>query len=323
MRGICILLVVFLHTTTSTRDWAGLNFSHSITVFNEFMDPFRIPLLMFLSGMLLHKSLNKSTSEYFWGKFHLIFWPFLIWSMAVYAAEDRLTLSFILKTVISAPSVLWYLWFLCAFYLLALLLHRISAPLLPVIVICLIASVFLPSVLRMDRFSFLFAFFLLGHYASVRSLRSKMTLPIAVGGLAAAVTGGIISGVGDSIKYDFMFAWAPLGLMIFVLWASPLYKPKAASAYIEWVGRNSIVFYVVHFPVLVVLGRILSGVTEWNGTVFYFVVFLLTLMTAIIVQLVRERSVVVAALFDFRRVLTIYNSARRKLWRPQKKSQNR
>ena len=309
VRGICILLVIFQHTQYVTGTVADLPFSSGFIVFNQFMDPFRIPLLMFLSGMLLHKSLGKSSSDYVWGKFYLIFWPFLVWSVVIYAAESRLTLEYILKTPFSAPSVLWYLWFLCAYYLIALVLIRRAVPLLPVIVVCVVASAFLPPLLRMDRFASLLAFFMLGHYVANRALSERIVAPIAIVGLGAAIAGGIISASGQPIKYNPLFVWVPLGLIVFVLWASAFYKPTMIAAPFEWIGRNSIVFYAVHFPTLVFTSRLVATDARWNGTVFYLLVFAWALVVGAMLQQLRERLWVVEALFDFRPLLKLLKSA--------------
>lgn len=306
VRGICILLVIFVHASGVTEDVGGLSFSPAFVTFNMFMDPFRIPLLMFLSGMLLHKSLGKTTGDYIRGKFHLIFWPFLLWSIVTYAAENRLTLEYILKTPISAPSVLWYLWFLCAFYILALFLVRARVPLIPVIVVCVLASGVLPSVLRIDRFAALFAFFLLGHVVTTRSLGPQVTTPLALVGFAAAVAGGIISVTMGSIKYDPLFVWVPLGLITFVLWAASFYRSYGLTAAFEWIGRNSIVFYAIHFPALMVSARLASrGEVVWNGNVFYILLFAWVVALGCVVQVLRSRSTAVAGLFDFRQVLKL------------------
>jgi fucose 4-O-acetylase-like acetyltransferase len=302
-RGLCILLVILGHAAYVTRDIAGLSFAQSFKIFNDFMDPFRIPFLMFLSGMLLHKSLGKPTREYVLGKFHLIFWPFLIWSLATYAAEDRFTVEYVLKTPFTAPSVLWYLWFLCAYYIIALGLIRFSVPLVPVIIVCIIASGLLPSVLRIDRFAALLAFFLAGHYVVSQNWAERITPPIAVMGLAAAIAGGVYSAMGHPIKYNPLFVWVPMGLIMFVLWASAFYKPSAASAPFEWIGRNSIVFYAAHFPTLVFTARMLAPDPAWNGSLFYGLIFAWALSVGAMLQLLRERLPIFAALFDFRPIL--------------------
>lgn len=300
VRGICIILVILVHATVPTREWAGLQFSSAFTTFNEFMDPFRMPMLMFLSGMLLVKSLGKSNRAYITGKFHLIFWPFLLWSLVIYAAEDRLTWEFILKTPISAPSVLWYLWFLCAFYLIALVLVRFSVPLVPVIVLSSVSAAFLPSLLRMDRFAALFAFFLLGHYAATRLSAVRFNGTTALLGLMAAIVGGGISVASGSIKYNPAYIWAPLGLIVFVLWAAKRYETKPLTTPIEWIGRNSIVFYVTHFPLMVIIARVMPSVGEGNGTIFYMFLLTCALSLGTIIQLLRERYRPFGTLFDFR-----------------------
>lgn len=300
VRGICIILVILVHATVPTREWAGLQFSGAFTTFNQFMDPFRMPMLMFLSGMLLVRSLGKSNRAYIIGKFHLIFWPFLLWSLVIYAAEDRLTWEFILKTPISAPSVLWYLWFLCAFYLIALVLIRLSVPLIPVIVLSSVGAAFLPSLLRMDRFAALFAFFLLGHYAATRLSAVRFNGTVALLGLAAAIVGGGISAASGSIKYNPVYIWVPLGLIVFILWGAKRYETTALATPIEWIGRNSIVFYVTHFPLMVFVARVTPSAGEWNGTAFYLFLVTCALTVGAVIQLLRERYRPFAALFDFR-----------------------
>lgn len=305
VRGVCILLVILVHTGSAmTR--ANVPYSPEIDVFNEFFGPFRMPLLMFLSGLLLHKSLTKSNKEYVLGKFYLIFWPFIVWSMAVYAADGRLTLEYILKTPISAPSLLWYLWFLCAYYLIALVLERFRVPILPVILICLVASGFLPSIMRMDRFAALFVFFLLGHYAVREKLSLQGRWPIAFLGLGAAVIGGVISATGVKIKYDPFFVWVPVGLTLFILWAAPLYSSSRIGGGIEWIGRNSIVFYVAHFPVLTVMARVMAETTALDGALFYATLFLIAVAVSAALQILRNQNLMVAALFDFRFVLRLF-----------------
>ncbi|KMK63844.1 acyltransferase family protein [Puniceibacterium sp. IMCC21224] len=301
VRGVCILLVILVHAEGVVKG-QGLYIPAAINVFNEFLDPFRMPLLMFLSGMMLEKSLSKNNRDYVLGKFHLIFWPFLIWSMIVYAAEGRLTLEYILKTPISAPSLLWYLWFLCAYYLIALLLERCRVPLIPVMFICLIASGFLPSLLRMDRFAALLIFFLLGHYI----VRNKVSLQnhayLALLGLGAALTGGLMSVLYGPIKYNPLFIWAPVGLILFVLWAAPLYRSTQSGQGIEWIGRNSIVFYVGHFPLLLLVAGIMRETTALDGVSFYAILLVATLAINACLQLLRSRYDIVAALFDFRKL---------------------
>ena len=297
-RSVCILLVIFLHTTTAMQKY-GVPFPDYIAVFNQFMDPFRIPLLMFLSGMLLERSLAKPNREYLVGKFNLIFWPFLIWSQAIYAADGRLTLEYILKTPITAPSVLWYLWFLCAYYLIGLVLARRRVPLVPVMIVCLVLSGLLPDYMRMDRFAALLMFFLLGHYVVTKRFSMQGRGALALVGLGLAIVGGLISVLYGTIKYDPLFVWVPMGLIAFLLWAAPHYERSAVTGAFEWIGRNSIVFYAAHFPLLLVGTRLGETYTEAAGAVFCAVLFLVALILCAFLQILRRRWAPATALFDF------------------------
>lgn len=310
VRGVCILLVIFGHASYVTRNIANLTYSHGFVFINSFMDPFRIPLLMFLSGMLLQNSLAKNSRQYIWGKFCLIFWPFLFWSILTYAAENRLTLEYLIKTPFSAPSVLWYLWFLCAFYIVSLALDRYSIPLVPIVIVCIFSSGFLPSLLRMDRFAALLAFFLAGHIVSRQKITHSITLPVAIVGLGAGIVGGIISVHGYPIKYNPLFLWAPAGLITFTLWASSLFKSTIFSSPFEWIGRNAIVFYAAHFPVLVVSSNFAAQKAEWNGSVFCTILFLWAILLGTLLQFLRGQYVIFAALFDFQVIIDFVKSVK-------------
>lgn len=218
----------------------------------------------------------------------------------VYAAEGRLTLEYILKTPISAPSVLWYLWFLTAYYVIALVLVRLRVPLLPVMAVCLAGSGLLPSFLRMDRFSALLMFFLLGHYVVERQISLRGRGYLALLGLGAAVAGGVISVLSGSIKYDPLYVWVPVGLILAILWVSSFYRGNAVSGGLEWIGRNSIVFYAVHFPVMMVAARVLLSTTTPSGATLYVAAFLLAVAAGALLQFLRLRFRLAEALFDFR-----------------------
>ncbi|MBE9640462.1 acyltransferase family protein [Salipiger pacificus] len=257
-----------------------------------------MPLLMFLSGMLLHRGLAKSNKAFLLGKFAKIFWPFLLWSVIIYAAEGRMTLEFILKTPISAPSLLWYLWFLSAYYVMSLALDRWSIPILPVIVVAIAASSVLPDLLRMSRFAYLLSFFLLGHLVATRNLSMEGRVLFGLAGLTCALTGAIISILQGNVLYDPRFVWVPLGMIAFVLWAAPRCNGGALWRSIEWVGRNSIVFYVSHFPIQLLVARHAQDLGIANVNSVLAAVLLVSLCGGALLQVVRTRYAIFAALFD-------------------------
>lgn len=314
-RGICILLVIVFHARPAMQVYAPMSLTEPflLDTFNRFFAPYRMPLLMFLSGMLLHKSLAKDTRHYVQGKFTQIFWPFLIFSMLILFVGDRLTLINMLKVPISSPTLLWYLWFLVAFYLLTLAFVKARVPLWAVAVASLALVPFLPDIQRIPRFAFLFFFFLAGHLAMTmmhRSARGTLQLgPLPLGrltgaiGLVLTVIGGYISVTGGSIKYDVLHVWAPLGLAVLMLTVGPLYRTTSATAWLEWIGRNSLVFYVIHFPVQMVTAQFMygsSGITEFMP--IFLSVVMMSLLVSTLLQMARTRFWFVAALFDFNRL---------------------
>lgn len=298
-RGLCIALVVMVHTRSAFLG-DNLPMPPALEALNLFMDPFRIPLLMFLSGMLLSKSLSKPAGPYFWGKFNLIFWPFLIWSQIIYASEGRLTLEYILKTPISAPSVLWYLWFLTAFYGLAFLINRWRLPILPIMAVSLIASELLPSFIRMDRFAALFVMFLAGHLAAQHLDRLSGRKLLGILGLAIAIAGGVWSVTVAPIKYDARFILVPFGLIAFILAFAQHYTTSALTAPVEWIGRNSMLFYAAHMPIILLMLNGLQRVEGLGPWAIYLGAFAAAMLAGALLQVLRTRSQFVAALFDFR-----------------------
>ncbi len=314
-RGICILLIIFLHSSNILKN-VGIACPTSLEVFNKIFEPYRMPLLMFISGMLLHKSLLKPVKSNIYRKFCLIFWPLLVWSMFIYAAQNRLTWEFIFKTPIIAPSILWYLWFLFAYYVLAIFIHTYSLPVILVIVACLVSSEFLPTYVRMNRFPLLFAFFLAGHYLATHEFAWRRHYRYALLGLLLAGIGSYICVVGMAHynKYSPLFVWAPAGLILFVRWAVTYYASVPLSRPIEWLGRNSIVFYVVHFPVQVIIANILRYQLGWSDPyVFYAIVFITGIVAAAGVQYLRTRFHVVQAMFDFDVFVSLFASFKQKL----------
>lgn len=305
VRGICIILVISLHATSALQMFSGIDPAPVIDRINTFFSPFRMTTLMFLSGMLLSRSLSKSTGKYITGKLDLIYWPFLVWSMIVLAAELRLTPEFILKTPVSAPTLLWYLWFIFAYYLLALVIKRLSLPPLLIAAICLAISPFMPEFLRISRFTYLFAFFLLGHHVQASGMlqRLKIPAPAGIAALAVALGGAVLAVSGTPVHYQAVYAWIPLAMITFILWWSPFYTPEGLAAPVarslEWTGRNSIVFYVAHFPTQCVMARLIQPYLGDNYPASYGVMIASGILAGVGITLLRDRFSVFAALFDF------------------------
>jgi fucose 4-O-acetylase-like acetyltransferase len=298
VRGTCIILVILLHAMAAVNQQWGVEAPAQIDNFNLAFAPFRMPTLMFLSGMLLVKSLNKDVPAYIYGKLSLIFWPFIFWSLVVLAAEQRFTIEYLLKLPISAPTVLWYLWFICAYYMLALALHRLKISFALVAISALVASIFLPDFLRISRFAYLFFFFLMGawvHAVPDTVLRNRWVTGL---GAMAAIAGAALSIAGVRLNYAAEYSWAPIGMIAVVLGFARYYSSNFLSPVVEFIGRNSIVFYCVHFPVQWTVVRLLPDTVMGHYVPAYLLAVAAALVVATSVQLLRARFKMVAATFD-------------------------
>lgn len=252
LRGTAVLLVVVLHaasipasTGDAIREWV---------LINRYVEPFRMPMLMLLSGMLLPTSLAKPTAQYLWGKVAGIVWPAAVW-MVLYGV-------LVFRNGPGDPDY-WltgdYLWFLLALsacYLAALLLRSVPAVGVAAAMLVVVTSVDVPAGLATKTLYYGAFFFLgagLGHLVP-RWITARWPL-VALLGVAAAVLShlgledqrlrlGTLEAAGISV----------LGLLV-ILWVAPRLPVGGAARFLRWVGRSSIVVYVVHFPILVLLHR--------------------------------------------------------------------
>jgi len=259
LRGIAVLLVVVLHAAShggaETETWSEIN---------RHLTPFRMPLLMFLSGMLLHRSLAKPLPIYLWGKFAAIVWPLLVW-MCLYG--------FFVRNGIGGPGngidywlsgdYLWFLMSLTLCYLFAALFKPLLSrfptgngwAFLAVFAAMIITYVtgdvsggVIGSTVWYGSFFFLGAWAVRFAPIWVRShwllilpllLASAYFAHIAVHDRDLRV--GTLEAAGISV----------LGIAV-ILWLAARLPRIAPVRFIEWVGRSSIVVYVAHFPIIIV-----------------------------------------------------------------------
>lgn len=253
VRGIAIILVILYHGDALMEE-RGMEPPRGLHLFNEAMSPYRMPLLVYLSGSLLQRSLSKPWKTFAVGKLRNIGWPYVVWSLLTLAATTGLTAQALIGIIVLPPTFLWFLWFLLAFYAIGWVCHQLQVNPLLVSVAALAASAFLPEFARASRFAFLLAFFMLGHAVASRRIDLRLS-PTARVLVVLVCTGTVIVvstvttlGIAD-VRYDPMFAFGPLALVILVHLLSSWYVTSHWLVPVEYVGRNSMVFYVTHYPV--------------------------------------------------------------------------
>ncbi len=242
-------------------------------------------MLMFLSGLLVAGSLKRPTGEYIWGKARRILWPILVWTL-IYAAME-----FVVEGAFSFDvfnSYLWFMQFVLAYYLIALLIRWL--PIWVLIVAPLIGAFVVtdPELHLLQRFFYLMPFFFLGafvekywdRYAQLLSVRTAAILGIVP--LAIAVYSGvdgqlaIADGRDGGLWYQ---PWAAipamLGILILVRLAATIPDVRWLAP-VRFVGRYSLIYYTSHYPVFAALGWLAAKAGLAQPTIALIVIFAAT-----------------------------------------------
>lgn len=244
-RGSAVLLVVAFHSATFMR-YGGMEAPALVVEANRWFAPFRMPVLVFMSGLLTPASLRKGAARYVEGKLRHVAWPYVVWTctfaVLAWPVDDPIGYA-------TGGTYLWYLAFLVLYYGIALATVRVH----PVVVAgaAMVAAVLAEDGTKWgERFWVLLVFFMLGAAAACsprvweRLLADRAVLVVAscVTGLlvALAVTGAVPGGyvpltaVGSATGVLLIIRLAQ------VVGESPLLTP------LRFAGRHSIVYYVSH-----------------------------------------------------------------------------
>lgn len=251
LRGTAIILVIMWHAAAILRLF-DVPAPHWLLLLNETMAPYRMPTLMFLSGMLLNRSLAKPLPVYLTGKLRHIAWPWFLWSLLNLVIMQPAGGPFAFATW--AFSYLWFLAYIMVYYLIAPLVQRIPAPL-----VALAFGLFSFVVAEDEnrrKFCFLAIFFFLGRWASenrdwlMRTAASPKVwylAPVALGFGAASAW------FGPWRYQSILVLFSLAGILVAIKCAIRFNGPRSEP--LQFVGRNSLIYYVTHFPVIVLVVR--------------------------------------------------------------------
>lgn len=299
LRGVAVLLVVAFHAGTLLR-YADLPVPAAAAVLDEAVAPFRIPLLVLLSGTLLPRSVRKGPGRYLGGKARAVAWPYLVWT-GVYAVltwpGGLDPVRWYLPDLLRGGSYLWYLGFLLVFYVLALPLRRV--PKLPVAAALLVLSELAADGTKyVERPSYLMALFLLGWWVAERPGRlARVTGDRRIALLALLVlVPATWFAPGDG--YGPRSTLATLAGAVLVAALASRWGSASALRPLRFTGRNSVVFYVVHFPVLYVVVHVADRLlTDPPAAALMVFSFAVAVAAATVLALARGRRRVVERLF--------------------------
>lgn len=254
-RGIAVLAVIAWHVPAIPAVF-GAEMPDWLRWVGNALSPYPIPFLLLLSGMLLRKSLQKPIARYYGVKIAYIGWPYIVWCcilLLVSPGADWLNIWFWL-----GGSYLWYLVVIGFCYVIGPIVRWVP-PLVIASGSIVVLIVVDPSTNAVIRVLENAPYFFVGT-ALVPVMDRILRLPgwaVAIGG-AVALAGGAYSAtvLGFSPRIHLIPAVVSLIGFCCLMWVlnRPRRMPRA-----EWAGKNAMVFYVAHFPAMVVAWQLGVG----------------------------------------------------------------
>lgn len=263
LRGIAIVLVLLWHAP-AIPELLGVDMPTWVRSANDFFLPLRMPMLMFLSGLLLQRSLSKPLPQYYLGKIQLIVWPYLLFALLHNVTFEAVAPLWHPRAWI-ATGYLWFLFFVICYYAVAPLFRRVPSILIPLA--CFVAAFFVGDDRFWSRLFYFGIFFFAGHVAGAHRDRFDAIVSRLWVGIAGALGGiavGVWTALGNDTQYRPEFAVLSLGGIIAAIHFMSRAPDARWTKPLQFVGRSSIIYYCVHFPVMHGTYRLLElwGVTN-------------------------------------------------------------
>lgn len=271
LRGIAVLLVILQHSNGIPRTYSGITGAEVLDYSTGFLAPFRMPMLLLLSGLLLVPSVRKPLKQYYDGKIRKVVWPYLVWGVIVALVTLSPAALLTVEFWRGGPSHLWFLTVLMACYLIGPSVRFVPPWVIPVSMIAVLVLVD-PSTNFYRRILFFGAFFFIGAaiYPHLRWLQSRGPwLPVLAGGAALVI--GVLSMLGH-VSVGHQDPWtiaASLPGLLLAVWSVPR-LPR--MPWMEFAGRRSIVLYCVHAPVMIAVTLLAGSLVEVSTPLFFALV---------------------------------------------------
>ncbi|MGI3781191.1 MAG: acyltransferase family protein [Janthinobacterium lividum] len=282
LRGTSVFLVILTHAVTLSPVGAPW----PLEVFVRAIAPFRVPALMFLSGMLLPRSLARPRSVYLRGKVSRILWPYLVWSGITLVVTSFGTPgpSPLIELFVNPKSAMWYVGYLFVFYVVTMFFRPAGRSWLLLGAVAGLALSRLADVAHPllvgdttvpQRWFFTCSCFLAGDLLMrhrERWLPALTSVPASLTCAVLALPALVLAGTGWTVRYEPLYLMSTLAGIVaavpFFRWLAGRALGRSAAS----IGQSSIVFYVTHWPVQLVAYHAAAAlgmshglvVTAWN-----------------------------------------------------------
>lgn len=299
-KGICILMVVMMHSTLGVEKAAGEN--GWLNHFIEFARPFRMPDFFLISGLFLSRVIGRDWRTFFDRRILHFVYFYVLWVTIQFAvrapgiAQEVGWAGVIREYLFAYIEPFGTLWFI---YLLpvAALVTRLTRNLPPIVVFA--AAAFLESLkihtgwTMIDSFAWLYVYFFAGYwlasYVFVLANNVQAHPKLALAGLVAwALFDGVLVAIGVSALPGISLLLGGLGALAVIAIAALLAKAQLFNA-LRFAGENSIAVYLAFFLPMAITRTIFLklGFIHDIGTVSAVVTLVATITPLLLLMLVR------------------------------------
>ncbi len=290
-KGICIILVVMMHTTLGLEAAVGqVGWMHAVV---EFAKPFRMPDFFMISGLFLAATINRPWRLYLDRKVIHFFYFYLLWVGVQFAFKapfmmaDGQSIPLILRslvfTLIQPFGTLWFIYMLPVFFIVTKLFKKhpwyllITAAVLQILPIN--TTAFLPVMLEtfavssvdsywllIDEFCSFYVYFLAGYLFAPKIFQlaswAQDKVVLALFGVLIWFTVNLIAvqtGFAGLPIIALMLGGAGAAAIVVVasLLSHSIMTRRVGFSPLSHLGANSIVVYLAFFIPMVVMRLIL------------------------------------------------------------------
>ena len=310
LRGAAIILVIHYHVTENISKYPDT--PQILIDLTNLIAPLRMPILIFLSGLLVSKSILKGKKEYFSGKMKNILYPFLIWTVIMYALSyakeiylgDPMETTFLQALTVMPLYHLWFLEFLLIYYIVIYYMKNIQ----PLIILSSVIFVyFIFYGYGDDRVLSLFCFFTLGYYfgRNLNEISTKIkeiSYILIFISTAVAVVFSIFNIKNDLINSNVYYLLSAIFFIPILIKLFMLIENTKLSRFLEFFGVGSLVLYLVHLPVITVVFNILKIAYPGSTLSAYFILMFATVGISVAILYLSRRFKIVSLFFSLKEV---------------------
>ena len=258
-KGICIVLVVLMHSTLGVEKAMGE--TGTLHIFIQWAQPFRMPDFFLISGLFLARRIDVPWRDYLDKKVVHFLYFYLLWmtiqflfkGYGIWQEQGAFGLGREYALAFLEPfGTLWFIYLLPIFFVVTKLAHRVPPLLVFVFAAALEMAPIHTGWIMIDEFAARFVFFFAGYWLAGHVFRFANHM--AGLSTAALLSALLIWGFAHTEAFRFNLVTGP-GLGLFfgfigtaaVVSAGVLLSRFRISEAIRYLGENSIVVYLSFF----------------------------------------------------------------------------